>query len=130
MKLLYILLTIILGDMPNATIHQDSTITHLMEQKVNGIEISTRERSGYRVQIYSSNRQQQAKSEALQMEKNIGGQISEKVYVQYAPPFWKVRFGDYISLDEANAAKEEFIRKFPHLQSSTYVVKDKVIVIE
>lgn len=130
MKLLFVILSIILGDMPNAVVHQDSAVTRLLEQKVNGIELKQVERNGYRVQIYSSNKQQIAKTEAMQLEKSMKEQLDSKVYVQYASPFWKVRIGDYRTLDEANAAKEDLIRRFPQLQSSTYVVRDRIIVNE
>lgn len=116
--------------MPNAVVHQDSAVTRLLEQKVNGIELKQVERNGYRVQIYSSNKQQLAKTEAMQLEKSMKEQLDSKVYVQYASPFWKVRIGDYRTLDEANAAKEDLIRRFPQLQSSTYVVRDRIIVNE
>lgn len=130
MHILYIVLTIIFSDMPNAVVRQDSTITHLLEQKVSGQEVVSREVDGYRVQVYSSNRQQEAKAEALQLEKKLLERLSEKVYVQYAPPFWKVRIGDYRTLDDANAAKEEIISRFPQLQSTTYVVRDKIVIRE
>ena len=50
-------------------IHQDSLITKLLEEKIEGAESETIEISGFRVQIYSSNSQQTAKAEAFELEK-------------------------------------------------------------
>lgn len=130
MKILIIILTVIFQQMPNVTIHQDSTIVKLLERKANGTEQTVKEIDGYRVQVFSSNQQQQAKAEALQMEKNLREQLTEEIYVSYSTPFWKVRIGNYRTHEAAMRAKEEIIRALPELQSSTYVVKDKIQVKE
>lgn len=130
MRLLFIILTVIFQDMPNITIHQDSAIIRLLDEKVNGTNSDLVETDGYRIQIYSSNQQQQAKSEAMLLERTMSEQISEKVYITYATPFWKVRVGDYRTIEEAQRGKEELIQRFPELQSSTYVVRDKIKVKE
>lgn len=130
MKLLFILLTVIFSEMPNATIHQDSAIVKLLDDRANGRNGEAVEQDGFRVQIYSSNRQAEAKNEALQLEKNMSEVLSEKVYVVYQSPFWKVRVGDYKTIEEAQQKKEELISRFAELQSSTYVVRDKIKVKE
>ena len=67
MKLLLIIFLSILGTMPGVRIVQDSAMNVLLDEAINGkremVEID-----GYRVQIYSSNSQQTAKSEALELE--------------------------------------------------------------
>lgn len=130
MKILIIILTVIFQQMPNVTIHQDSAIVRLIERKADGVEQQMQEIDGYRVQVFSSNQQQQAKAEALLMEKTLREAISEEVYVSYSTPFWKVRIGNYRTHEEAMRAKEEIIRTLPQLQSSTYVVRDKIQVRE
>lgn len=120
---------LLVDDMPYVKVEQDSTIYHLLDTKVNGNDLQMVEIDGYRLQIYSSNRQQEAKNEALQLEMSIKEKVSEPVYVQYATPFWKVRIGNFRTLGDAAAFKEEFLLKFPMLQSSTYVVRDKIQVM-
>lgn len=121
-------LRLIVDDMQNATVYQDSAIYKLLDRTVNGSEQQVAEIDGYRVQIYSSNQQQQAKQEALELEQRIKSKIEEPIYVQYATPFWKVRIGNFRTLADASAFKEEFLRSFPKLQSSTYVVRDRIEV--
>ena len=121
-------LKLIVDDMENATVHQDSAIYRLLDRAVNGSEEQAVEIDGYRLQIYSSNQQQQAKQEALELELRVKEAIEEPVYVQYATPFWKVRVGNFRTLADATAFKEDFLSKFPKLQSSTYVVRDKITV--
>lgn len=119
----------IFDEMPNVTVHQDSLVGVLLEHKIRGnnemVEID-----GYRVQIYSSNRQQSAKTEALQLEKEISEKVSMPVYVLYMTPFWKVRLGNFRTFDEANTFKNQFLAQFPQMQGDTYIVRDKIQVLQ
>lgn len=113
----------------NVTIHQDPSVSSLLQDKIDGTEGTTKEITGYRVQIYSSNSQQTAKTEALKLEKRILEENLEvEVHVLYNPPFWKVRLGDFRTKEEATLLKEEIIRRMPELQGDTYVVRDQITV--
>lgn len=116
--------------MPYATVYQDSLITKLLEAKISGAERQEKEVDGYRVQIYSSNRQQIAKGEAISLQQQLSNQLDLPIYVQYMPPFWKVRVGDFQSYDGAREYKERIISLFPELQGDTYVVRDKIHVLQ
>lgn len=83
--------------------------------------------SGYRVQVFSSNMQRTAKAEAFKIEKKLKDEFPEiAVYVNYTSPFWKVRVGDFKTLQEAKDFRNELITAFPELKSETYTVKDTV----
>lgn len=114
--------------MPNVTIHQDERIAALLYEKSVGTAGEQVERDGYRVQIYSSNRQQTAKQEAIRLEKEMQEKLDVSVYVLYTPPFWKVRVGDFATYEDAQDFKSSFIRSFPALQGDTYVVRDQVLM--
>ena len=115
----------------NVEIVQDSAITRLMLDKQNGIERQQVETQGYRVQVFSSNNQQNAKAEAFRIQKLVESSgLEGEIYVQYNPPFWKVRIGNFRTLEEAQLFKEEVIRALPELQGDTYPVRDKITVIE
>ena len=114
--------------MENAVVHQDSAIYQLMMDKYLGIERGVQEVSGFRVQVYSSNVQIQAKNEAMLLHQELSKQLTEAIYIISEPPFWKVRVGDFRTREEANAYKETLLKLYPILQSSTYVVPDKVTV--
>ncbi len=121
----------ILRDMPRVIVHQDSTITRLINDKIEGRERQAVEIQGYRVQIFSSNRQQTAKAEAFALEKRLQEMnLSENIYVLYNPPFWKVRIGDFRTQEDAQLLKEDLITRLPDLQGDTYVVRDKITVME
>lgn len=129
---MHILLVIILSvfdSLPGMQLIQDSTVAVLLEDAINGkrelVEID-----GYRVQVYSSNQQQTAKAEALELETRLKDKITQTIYVQYIPPFWKVRLGDFRSYDEANEYKKIFKEQFPELMGETYIVRDKVQVLQ
>ena len=120
----------ILESMPNAVVYQDSLIMKLLDAKISGAELQEKEIDGYRVQVYSSNRQQIAKGEALGLQAKLAEQLDLPVYVQYMPPFWKVRIGDFLTYDAAREYKEYIISLFPEIQGDTYVVRDKIHVLQ
>ena len=117
----------ILDDMPLVRVQQDTLIEALLKEKIYG-RCELVEIDGFRVQIFSSNRQQTAKEEALTLEKKMTEVLSTAVYVAYIAPFWKVRLGNFRTYEEANAFKAQLITQYPELQGDTYVVRDKVQV--
>ena len=129
MSIILIILLSVFDSLPGVQIIQDSTVSVLLEEAVNGkremVEID-----GYRVQIYSSNQQQTAKSEALDLETKLKDKIGQTVYVQYLPPFWKVRLGDFRTYEEAHEYKKLFVSQYPDLMGDTYIVRDKIQVLQ
>lgn len=119
----------LLDSMPGVEVLQDSAVGVLlqaaMQAKLEWVEID-----GYRVQIYSSNQQQAAKSEALELETKIKTKIDQSVYVLYLPPFWKVRLGDFRTYEEAREYKKIFVEQFPEMMGDTYIVRDKIQVLK
>lgn len=118
----------IFGAMQGVEVIQDSAIIRLLNATIVGkqelIEID-----GYRMQIYSSNQHQVAKSEALALESKLKDQVDQTIYVLYLPPFWKVRIGDFRNYNDAREYKKTFIQQFPELMGDTYIVRDKIKVL-
>lgn len=82
---------------------------------------------GFRIQVFSSNVQRTAKSEAFAIEKEIRTAFPETgVYVTYTSPFWKVRVGDFKTSAEAQAFRSELTSAFPNLRNAIYTVKEKI----
>ena len=119
----------LLDSLTGVQVIQDSAMAVLLETAMLGnkelVEID-----GYRVQVYSSNRQQTAKSEALNLEASLKDKVNQTIYVVYLPPFWKVRIGDFRTYDEAREYKKRFIQTYPHLLGDTYIVRDKIKVMQ
>ena len=129
MKLNLVILLSIFDSIPGVELIQDSTVAVLLEQAARG-RMELVEIDGYRVQIYSSNQQQTAKAEALELETKIKDQVDQTVYVQYLPPFWKVRLGDFRTYDEAKEYKKLFVQQYPEMLGDTYIVRDKIQVLQ
>ena len=119
----------IMESMPRVEVIQDASVATMLEATMSGKE-EWIEVDGYRVQIYSSNRQQTAKSEALELEDRLKEKIGQTIYVQYLPPFWKVRIGDFREYEEAKEYKKEFVQQFPEMIGDTYIVRDKIKVLQ
>ena len=115
----------LLDSMPGVQVIQDSAVARLLRVAIEGEE-EWIEITGFRVQVYSSNQQQKAKGEALRLEERLKDQLSQTVYVQYVPPFWKVRVGDFRTYEEAKAYKKELVHLFPALVGDTYIVRDQI----
>jgi len=129
MHIILVILLSIFDSLPGVQIIQDSTVGVLLDEAING-KHELVEMEGYRVQIYSSNQQQTAKTEALELETRLKDAISQTVYVQYLPPFWKVRVGDFRTYDEAREYKRQFVAQYPDLMGDTYIVRDKILVMQ
>lgn len=110
-------------------IHQDKRIESLLIGKKSSVSQRDQAVSGYRVQVFSSNQQRTAKSEAFRVEKLIREQFpTVGVYVNYTSPFWKIRVGDFPTQAEATSFRNELISAFPTMRSETYIVKDQIII--
>lgn len=80
---------------------------------------------GFRVQIYSSNRNQIAKRGAFDIEKEFTEQFPEThAYITYTAPFWKVRVGDFSSYYEALVFSNKVKDTFPERATEVFVVKE------
>lgn len=118
----------IVSEMSGVEVCQDSTVARLLHNVIYG-EQELIEIDGYRVQIYSSNQQQTAKEEALELEKKLKDYLPHTIYVSYVPPFWKVRVGDFRTYEEARDYKKEFVQMYPERIGDTYIVRDKIKVL-
>jgi hypothetical protein len=121
--------TLITEQMSYAVVYQDSLVTQLMRDKRTGYMRGEHLVDGFRVQVYASNSQQVAKREAAELQQLIENQIDVPVYTLSEPPFWKVRIGNFQTREEANEYKTVFLQLFPEMIGSTYVVPDKIIVL-
>ena len=115
----------ILNDMPDVEIVQDSALIRLLRATI-ADKRELVEMDGYRVQIYSSNQQQSAKAEAMKLENKLKDKLSQTVYVMYMPPFWKVRVGDFRTVEEAKEYTKAVVHEYPDLMGNTYIVRDKI----
>lgn len=120
----------LLDSMPYVHIYQDSAVTRLLNDKITGAQREQVLVDGYRVQIYSSNVQQKGKNEAIELEHRLTNQIDKPIYVTYISPSWKVRIGDFVTYEEAQAYKNELVQQFPELQASSYVIGDQILVLQ
>ena len=119
----------ILTDMPDVEIMQDSALIRMLHATIEG-KRELVEMDGYRVQIFSSNQQQAAKAEALKLENKLKDKLSQTTYVLYQPPFWKVRVGDFRTIDEAKEYKKAVVQEYPELMGNTYIVRDRIKVLK
>ena len=66
----------------------------------------------------------------MDLESKLQEKVSHTIYVQYIPPFWKVRIGDFRSYEDAKEYKKIFVQQYPDMLGDTYIVRDKVKVLQ
>jgi len=113
-------------EMSNAVVVQDSAITRMMEDHWEGRMHNQVDIMGWRVQIFSSNNQLVAKQQAEELKIRLENEIQQPIYIDFIQPFWKVRIGNFLTMEEAKAYREELVKQFPELQAESYPVKDHV----
>lgn len=111
------------------TIHQDERISALLGKPGTVVHAdgSTLKMAGYRVQVYAGGNSRTAKVEA----ESISGKVKQsfpdlKVYTIFVPPRWLCRVGDFLSIEEADAAMRR-LRKEGGFKEVT-IVKEQVNV--
>jgi hypothetical protein len=102
----------------NVTYHQDRQVTELADvykayNKKNDVT------DGYRIQISFSNDRQEAYNNKSKLYRDLP---SEKCYVEYEEPYYKLRVGDYTTRLEAYDKLRDVIGKYP----GAFVVRAKV----
>jgi hypothetical protein len=108
------------------TIQQDKRIERIVANNTAAAGALTH---GYRVQVFSSNVQRTAKEEAFDIERRLREAFPEiGIYVSYSSPFWKVRIGNFQTAEQAREFTHELLALFPRLRSTTYTVRDRIIL--
>lgn len=83
-------------------------------------------KSGYRIQIYSSNRKN-AKNEAYNRASRLNNTFPNlPCYITFRAPFWKLLAGDYETMDEAQKACRELKKSLPEYAREIYVIRHKI----
>ena len=81
---------------------------------------------GYRIQIFSSNNQREAKQQAESMENKLKDMYPDlSTYVKFYSPFWKLRVGNYRTLEEAHAVLRDLKKTFPNWKEM-FIVEEKI----
>jgi hypothetical protein len=110
----------------SVTVHQDKRIERIVAENTVGSGAISH---GYRVQVFSSNTQRTAREEAFSLERRLKESFPDMgIYVTYSSPFWKVRIGNFQTTEEAKSFTDELLYLFPRLKSTTYTVRDRIII--
>lgn len=108
-------------------VYQDTLINRLLMERQ--LVYNNRTVSGFRVQVFSSNRQQTAKAEAFRIKDMVKEKFPDRgVYESYSSPFWKVRVGDFRTREEAQGLLAELMQAFPAMRHEMYIVPDNISV--
>lgn len=89
---------------------------------VNGLALL----SGYRIQVYSGNLSN-SKSIATERRNQINALYPDLLpTVEYDAPFWKVRVGNFVEHNEAQAKMAELQKAFPSFAREMYIIRSQV----
>jgi len=116
-------------------IYQDEAIAGLLGAKSNSSgshEHSSGENGyvkarGYRIQVFSGNDQRRSKSEAEYRKRQISGSFPDMdVHISFQSPVWRVRAGNFVSMEEASQALKELKNAFPSFGREMQIVQDAI----
>lgn len=83
--------------------------------------------SGYRVQLFSGNSARSAKATADYRAAAVKADFPEwATYVTYSAPYWRLRVGDFLTSEEANAALVLLRKQYPAYAGEMRLLRDKV----
>lgn len=84
---------------------------------------------GYRVQVFSDSNQQTAKNEARTKQRNVASRFPQQpIYVSFSSPYWRVKVGDFLKMEEAEELATKIRRAFPSFAREVRVVRDRINV--
>jgi hypothetical protein len=79
---------------------------------------------GFRVQAFSGNDYRTSKEEASRKDGMIKETFPDvKTYIEYRPPRWSLRVGDFRTKEEAMVFMQELKQAFPDFGKEMYTVK-------
>jgi len=82
---------------------------------------------GFKIQLYSGNNQQQSKREAESKQAQVKQTFPElESIVSFHSPFWRLRVGNFLNREDAEAVMKEMKSVFPAMGREMYVVSDVV----
>jgi hypothetical protein len=89
---------------------KDSRLDLLIKKQIYINTLAIRNQPGFRVQLISTNKRTEAndiKAKVMQLYPDY------RTYLEYQPPYFKVRIGDFKSRDEATDFREKLSTNFP-----------------
>ncbi|SEW03291.1 Sporulation related domain-containing protein [Chitinophaga sp. YR573] len=89
---------------------KDSRLDLLIKKQIYINTLAIRNQPGFRVQLISTNKRNEAndiKAKVMQLYPDY------RTYLEYQPPYFKVRIGDFKSRDEATDFREKLSTNFP-----------------
>ena len=113
-------------DSTGVVVHKDPRIDMLVKKQIEHNEVATRESrrfvQGYRILVLNTNDRNKATDAKTKMYQEFP---DLKTYLQWQPPFFKLKVGDFKTRTEADEWLEEIKRVFP---TGVYVVRDIIEV--
>jgi len=89
---------------------KDSRLDLLIKKQIYINTLAIRNQPGFRVQLISTNKRNEAsdvKAKVMQLYPDY------RTYLEYQPPYFKVRIGDFKSRDEATDFRDKLSTNFP-----------------
>lgn len=111
-------------------IHQSESIKRLVGSpmpSIQGAENNVLTTAGYRIHVFSGNKQRASKDEAYNKEERIKAIYPEHVtYVIYNAPFWRLRVGNFRTYEEADELLRAMRREFPDFAKEMFIVREEI----
>ena len=110
-------LTVLLGSQPK-------TYYANPEQQENASKVRAK---GYRIRVYSGNKQATSKSRAYSIQSEMNNRMPElNTYVSFKTPNWRLMVGNFRTTEEANTTLRVLRSEFPQFSKEMFVVSSEI----
>lgn len=90
---------------------------------------STGRRIVYRVQVFSDNKGERSRQEAISKERTVKHRFSDyPTHVVYSSPYWRLQVGSFNSQPEAEELAQRMKKAFPAYSREIHVVRARVSI--
>lgn len=119
----------------NVKVYQDETIQRILAQRSDSMMLSSGADQnatefvkvrGFKIQVFSGNNQSRSKNEAFSKKAKVDEAFPElEALVTFNSPFWRLRVGNFLTREEAQAVLAEMKRRLPSFREM-YIVSDVI----
>jgi hypothetical protein len=117
----------------SVTILQSPAVRGLVSSQTDEVKIETDgsrsylTASGYSIQVFMGNNQRVSRDEALSKKEQIDKLFSDiATYVDYTPPFWRLRAGDFMTYEEALCVMYRLAASFPSFRREIKIIREDI----
>lgn len=113
--------------MQDESINNDVASYATSSDSMKVIRLSNDMINGFKIQVFAGNNQNASKMEAEEKQRRLRQEFPEhQALISYNSPSWRLRVGNFVTRNEAEAFLVELKKAFPSFSREMYIVDDVI----